>query len=147
MNVLFNNIIQESTGLTPVTLHFGKPADFDWTRRLCVVQKERLPEHRVLIETAKKKMVAVAKRRSRARKSHPTFNLGDLVLLKERPTSNFFSKETKKLFLIYSGPYVIQRVIQENAYELWCNKKQLVKGVFNADSLRPFKVLDHDVKV
>lgn len=147
MNVLFNNIIQESTGLTPVSLHFGKPANFDWTRRLCVVQKERLPEHRVLVETARKKMVAVAKRRSKNKKSHPAFSLGDLVLLRERPTSNFFSKETKKLFLVYSGPYEIRRVIQENAYELWCSKKHSIKGVYNADSLRAFKKLNPEVNV
>lgn len=142
MNVLFNNLIQESTGITPVSLHFGRPANYNWIRRLGKVQEEQLPGHHVLIETARKRMFTLAKRRGKNRKSHPAFRVGELVLLKERPTSNFFSKETKKLFLVFSGPYSIQRVIKNNAYELWCNKRNSIRGVFNADSLKPFKVLN-----
>lgn len=141
MNILFNNMIQESTGLSPVCLHFGRSADYDWTSRLCPIQEELLPTHQTLIETAKKRMVMLAEKRKKTRKGHPGFKVGELVLLREKPTSNFFSKETKKLFLIFSGPYKIQRVIKENAYELWCDKKNSTRGVFNAESLRPFKVL------
>lgn len=45
---------------------------------------------------------------NKARRSRPDFPVGELVLLQEKPTSSFFSKETKKLLLIFSGPYSIQ---------------------------------------
>lgn len=141
MNVLFNNLIQESTGQTPVSLHFGRAADYDWTRRLCKVEEEQLPEHQLLIESAKKKMVASAQRRGKHKKNPHVFHVGDLVLLKERPASNFFSKETKKLFLVFSGPYTITKVVKENAFELLDEQKQQTRGVFNAENLRPFKTL------
>lgn len=144
MNVILNNVVQESTGQTPVTLHFGQPADYDWYRKLCKVEADQLPEHKALINTARKKLISSAQRRRKVKRKPHEFNVGDLVLVKEKPTSNFFSKETKKLFLIFSGPYHIIRIVRENAFELWCAKKQTIKGVFNAANLKPFKTLDND---
>lgn len=137
MNELFNSVVHESTGTTPYLLHFGVENSDVWAR---LTKEDRLPEHEELMKYARGRMLYLAEKRKRRKVFYPGFRIGQLVLLRSAPTSDFFSKETKKLFLLFQGPYMVNRVIGRNAYQLWCERELKVKGVYNACNLKPYRV-------
>nr|CAD7204940.1 unnamed protein product [Timema douglasi] len=93
-----------------------------------------------LIEIARGRLEGAAVRRGTGQKpSAKPYEVGDQVLLKEAPVSDFWSRETKKLFLPYSGPFEIIGIRRSNAYVLFDPGTQQARGVFNSESLKPWK--------
>nr|CAD7262062.1 unnamed protein product [Timema shepardi] len=93
-----------------------------------------------LIEIARGRLEGAAVRRGTGQKpSAKPYEVGDQVLLKEAPVSDFWSRETKKLFLPYSGPFEIIGIRRSNAYVLFDPGIQQARGVFNSESLKPWK--------
>ena len=99
-----------------------------------------LPLHKQ-IDIAHKNLVQASERRNKqhaAKKKPTSYKVGDYVLKRVHVLSSKAKKISKKLSLIYNGPYIVSKIIRENAYELKNGQGKTI-GIFNARQLRPFK--------
>lgn len=66
------------------------------------------------------------------------FSVGDLVLVKTHPLSSAEDAEIKKFFLLYEGPFKVNKRLGPNSYEL-INEFGSVKGNHNIVNLKAYK--------
>ena len=64
--------------------------------------------------------------------------VGDLVLVRAHHLSDHFQKLTRKLFLLYEGPFKISEISFGNCYTLVKPDNDERIGRFNASLLRPY---------
>lgn len=72
----------------------------------------------------------------------PDFQLNEKVLLKTDPLSSAIDNKTKKLMLVYEGPYLIKKIIHFDTFlikELNTNKE---RGIFNRKYLKKYFTRD-----
>ena len=81
------------------------------------------------------------KRRNKYNKSMGkiiTYTVGEKVLLKNRELPSSLEGITKKLLLLYTGPYIVSKNNNNNTYEIKEMGSNKVKGVFNQASMKKF---------
>ena len=66
------------------------------------------------------------------------YTVGEKVLLKNRELPSSLEGITKKLLLLYTGPYIISKDNNNNTYEIKEISSSKVKGVFNRASMKKF---------
>ena len=73
-----------------------------------------------LCKLVKARLYASAQSRRAAKKEKKAVKVkvGDLVLIRTHPISEFWANVTKKLFLLYKGPYIVQEIKCETCYVL-----------------------------
>lgn len=135
-----NIATHESTGFPPHELHFGESIKGELESMVSFPPGELRPRE-VQLKLAKKSMLKLAKIREKqqGKISKIKLNEGDLVLLREPHLSNALEKEIHKFFHIYIGPFIINKKIGENAFEIIDkNNKNRKKGVYNRTELRKY---------
>ena len=68
------------------------------------------------------------------------YQVGDQILLKNRELPSTMEGITKKLLLLYTGPYTITKNNQNNTYEITDPVSKKIKGTFNQASLKKYYV-------
>lgn len=138
-----NNTQNDTTKFKPYDLMFARSG-----RSLCDVA---IPER--IVESTQAKRVKARQRIEKAsakmklnfdkrRKSSQIYKKGDLVLWKQAPT-NSAAKVNTKLDDLYSGPYIVTRVIGNDRYRIRSVKGlrgyKSFTGLVSADSVRPYR--------
>lgn len=147
INEWLNSVTHEGTLATPYSLMFNKEPNDPIRKLINAPEPRKVPnlEQRICLAYDN-----LTKKASRRKQKHDrnfklkTYKLGDLVLVKSDNISKFQSKETKKFFLIYEGPYKVIRVLDNNAYELkdLRNTKAKTK-IFNIRNLKDYYSANH----
>lgn len=138
-----NNTLNDTTGLKPYDLMFSRSGrsvcDVSIPGRVVESTQSKRAKATSRIEKASAKMKRNFDKR---RKNCKVYNKGDLVLWRQAPTSSV-SRVNTKLDDIYSGPYIIFKVVGNDRYRIRSIKGlrgyKSFMGLVSADSLRPYR--------
>lgn len=130
-----NDIKNTVTGISPIILMLGKQPDRPWlTNELGGLEQ--------LYAKAKKRIKDNAdryiKRANSKVKKQMIFKIGDRVIVKRLKVSDPKNKVCAKLCFPYEGPFIINKVLNENTYELKCVGSELIRGKFHVELLYPY---------
>lgn len=135
-----NRSYHSSTGFTPYELHFGRVMQNELIKHIEFPNSDHyeLPEGYIYL-AYENLLSKAAKRKMKYDLNHSLtrFSEGDKVLLRTHYHSSSLSKEIKKFFLLYDGPYLIKSLKGQNSYELM-EETGVSKGVHNIYNLKPF---------
>lgn len=136
-----NSVRHETTGFTPLELHFGKESPTLFRKLLDYPQgnSEGLTINSK-ITLARESLLGKS---SRMMVNHPkrpyrTYEVGELVLLRANPVSSVLAGETKKFMLLFEGPYRIKKKIFSNTYILSDLESSTERGMFHTCHLKPY---------
>jgi transposase InsO family protein len=136
------NVTHDSTGFTPIELHFNNIPDRGLSKIFNVPMRDTQMTHCQKIKLANDRFESRAERR-RLRHDRggnaTTYQIGDKVWLRANHQSSAERKEIKKFFLLYNGPYSVVNTVGANAYELEGAEGNI--GVHNVANLKPVSVL------
>lgn len=137
---VINDTEHRSTGMRPVELHENVEANIQVDDRLQAQYnvEKNLQEK---IEGAYGKLRRRAQERKRQADKHEEakeFQLNDKVWIKLHRRSDKNRRLTKKIHLVYEGPYIVMREIRTNAY-LIGNEEGNTVGVYNTRQLKPHR--------
>lgn len=141
LNTYLNEIPHDTTGFTPLEIHQKeKPTRF-WEKYLKInkLEQEELGYKMKLRLVEKRIRNKANKRAEYFNKNHKlsSFNVSDLVLVKEKYQSDHIAGEMAKLFQLYSGPYIINNKLGNSTYELgYYLKPNKIKGMYHIQDLK-----------
>lgn len=138
-----NNTLNETTGFKPYDLMFARCG-----RPVCdVTIPDQVPES-TQVKRSKasaridKASIKMKRNFDKRRKNSHIYKKGDLVLWRQAPTSSV-SKVNTKLDDLYSGPYIVTKVVGNDRYRIRSIKGlrgyKNFTGLVSADSLRPYR--------
>lgn len=136
---LINCAVHESTEAAPIFLEKGISPDDEVKKLLEFPENEENINYN--LQLVRDKLLTKARRRQTKHdknKKFTEFSVGDLVWLKSNHMSSAEDRETKKLFLLFEGPYRIKSIAGHNAYALESPRDGTVRGTFNVISLKPY---------
>nr|CAI5868788.1 unnamed protein product [Callosobruchus analis] len=117
-----NNAVNESTGYTPNFLQFGIQTMSPIMRHIAFPEDNRqAPSRDVVLVLARERLLAKAEQRAaklNAKVNPVIFKEGDKVLMRVHAQSSAEDRLIRKLFLLYEGPYIVQRQAGPNSYVL-----------------------------
>lgn len=94
-------------------------------------------------ERLKRKAIIMKKKYEKLRKPENKFNKGALVLYKQSPTLSEVKNVNSKLRVLYSRPYIVQKVLDNGRHEIDSVKGMRgykeFSGIVAADSLRLYR--------
>ena len=122
----FNNKVHTATKMSPFQANYGREPrmGFDIRKKgknekaeeFAREMKERHEEARAALVKAQEEMKRQA---DRSRKEAEEYRVGDKVLISTKDFSaELMKRATKKLMEKFIGPYVVKKVVSENAVEL-----------------------------
>ena len=130
----------DSNGVMPYeAMHKKRPpriieslVDFTWFTQ---PQKgiQVIMESRVKVKAEER-----ARRQYKKRYKQVNYQIGELVLVRNRQLPSSKKKLMRKLFLCYVGPYIIDTVNNNNTVVIKYQDGK-VKGTYNINQLRPYK--------
>ena len=137
-----NQVVHESTGFAPCSLHFGlKPQPlinlYNCPSGDCTSQHD----NHVKLYLAHQALTRSAVRRQlkKAPDLHESFfEEGDLVLLRANPVPGDPLTQTKKFLSLFEGPYLIRKRLATKTFILECANTHALRGQFHASHLRRF---------
>lgn len=135
-----NRSYHSSTGFTPCELHFGEVSPNELIRDIDFPDSDKYELPEGYLHLAYENLISkAAKRKNKYDTNHnlTRFSEGEKVLVRTHHQSSLLSKEIKKNFLLYEGPYIIKSVKGQNSYELM-EESGISKGVHNIYNLKPF---------
>jgi len=112
-----NHTTHTTTGYTPNFIMFKEQTKLSLTKLVAFPKTEGDDKPPDLVQIVIKRAQKKAEIRNTYKdkeKKFPQYNIGDQVLIKEHRLSSAEDKETHKLFLIYHGPYIIQKIHNNN---------------------------------
>ena len=127
---------------TPYNATFEKPPP----REICdIIQFPQSQEYQFdRIHFHNKIMEKLEQRKSKYQQRVPVkiiqYNVGDQVLLKNRELPSTMEGITKKLLVLYIGPYTITKDHKNNTYEITDTISKKAKGTYNQASLKKYYV-------
>ncbi|KYN22298.1 hypothetical protein ALC57_05306 [Trachymyrmex cornetzi] len=140
LETVINATIHSSTGYAPDVLHqdgdieLNIHPDLKPNRGPVQSREERIEEARENLRKAAAKRLKQFNKTTTA----PQYREGDLVWCKLHRRSDANGKLTRKIHLVYRGPYRIRRVVRMNAYEIEDMDRRSI-GVYNSRQLRPHR--------
>lgn len=137
-----NSVVHEATGFAPNELQFGED-------RNRLLPPSVSPPACTLLSPEQKLVLAEASLKSKAERRairypgrpYVRFAIGDAVLLKANNLSSALKAETKKLLLLFEGPYRIKKEIRDDTYVLGYMENQKERGVFHASHLKRYNYM------
>ena len=137
INKWFNEIVHESTGLTPMEVHFGRkpPREDDNIVEISDRTGRSLEEVTRLVLGRLDE--AGRKRKSRQKGKTHSFRVNDQVLLRTPRPSDARANLFHKFFHLYTGPFRITKMSGPNACHLEDKSRRHI-GIYNFGNLRPY---------
>lgn len=138
-----NNTMNESTGFHPYEIMFSHrgrllPNLEGSTDPVLVTEKRKIASKRV-----HQKAIIQKRQYDKRHKPEKKFCKGDLVLWKQSATGGEAKSVNNKLRDLYSGPYIVQKVLNNGRYEIRSIKGmrgyKKFTGIVPADSLRYYR--------
>lgn len=132
-----------ATGFTPYEMMTNKKAanligeKIEFPPGTSTSQEERVK----LAAEQMAKVAALRKHRHDSSFKPIKYKINDLVLVKTKERSSNIDGETKKLFELYHGPFIIAECPHPNAYRLEYPKSRKPLGLRNVTELRLYKQL------
>lgn len=141
-----NSAVHSSTGFPPIKILYG--------RNVKLTFDDLLPAPRLNneeLDSIRKRAAEVILHKAEYRKKQQKqetvlFNRGQLVLVKYFPPTHPEGEVSRKFFHLFEGPYLVDRVVGSNVYELRDRQGEMF-GKFNARHLIPYvspQCLDHE---
>ncbi|XP_012536027.1 trichohyalin [Monomorium pharaonis] len=133
-----NNTVHASTGFTPNELQNNRTDNFGLAEALLprrlreMTWNEKIKQARANLRRNAEKRKRQADKREHAK----PYEEGQKVWVKLHRQSDANRRVTKKIHLVYDGPYYVLRVLRRNAY-LIGTANGTVKGAYNTRQLRP----------
>lgn len=140
-----NNTLNDTTGTKPYDLMFAHSGRSLVDVTIPGKQSEPVESRRAKASVRISRASAKMKRNfDKRRKDSTVYKRGDLVLWKQAPTSSA-SKVNTKLDDVYSGPYIVTKVLGKDRYQIRSIKGlrgyKSFTGLVASDSLRPYRSL------
>lgn len=145
-----NNTRHESTHHTPSELFLNQSQHNPLSKVVQFPINDISPDHSkklILAHEIQLTKAEVRKKRHDNKLNPCSFQINELVLVRTHKLSNQVEKKISKFFLLYEGPYRIQKVKSVNAYTLVHPEDNSIKGTYNVVHLRPYKNPDVDGRV
>ncbi|KAJ8977624.1 hypothetical protein NQ317_010245, partial [Molorchus minor] len=135
-----NSVVHEATGFTPNELQFGQERTRLIPTAVSLARTSPSLEQKLVLAEAS--LSSKAERRALRYPGRPyvKFVPGDLVLLKANSQSSALRAETKKLLLLFEGPFRIKKQIRDDTYVLQGVDGDRERGVFHASHLKKVAV-------
>ena len=115
---VMNETRHDTTGYTPIELHFNKKLRRVWEKYLKIQNNDETPYERRLFLARERihghiKTTADKKNKNRI---HKEYEIGEKILLKSLNVSSSEKEQVHKFFNIYEGPYAIKKKIVKDTY-------------------------------
>ncbi|XP_036144981.1 uncharacterized protein LOC118646382 [Monomorium pharaonis] len=143
-----NSTVHTSTGYKPIQLHKNQDNLLVLDDRLKPREPESDEEDDTVETRIQRRVIQAAevlRRRAEKRKVQTDkheeakpFEEGDQVWIRLHRRSDASRRLTRKIHLVYEGPYIIGRIIRPNAYLVVDDNNQVI-GTFNARQLKPHR--------
>jgi hypothetical protein len=144
-----NDAVHASTGFTPFYLNYGQDVSLPLDRAIAglrpstnPVAAERIQRLRADLDLARSNIGKAQQRQAKYADQHRRevkFNVGDRVLLSTdhlRMVGD--DKRTPKFSCKFLGPFLVKRVVNDNAYELDLPAAMRIHPVLNANRLKVY---------
>ena len=143
----FNNKVHTATKMSPFQVNYGKELrmGFDIRKKeknkkveeFVKEMKERYEEARAALVKSQKEM---KRQVDRSRKEAEEYRVGDKVLISTKDFSTKLRKRaTKNLTEKFIGPYVVKKIVSENAVELELPAVLRIHSVVNVRRIVKYK--------
>ena len=143
----FNNKVRTATKMLPFQVNYGRELrmGFDIRKRkknekveeFVKEMKERYEEARVALVKSQEE---IKRQVDRSRKEAEEYRVGDKVLISTKDFSTKLRKRaTKKLTEKFIGPYVVKKIVSENAVELELPAVLRIYSVVNVRRIVKYK--------
>ncbi|CAH2223957.1 jg18393 [Pararge aegeria aegeria] len=138
-----NNTVSESTGFHPYELIFTHKGRLLPNLEASVDDMPVTEKRKIASNRLRQRAVIMKRQYDKRHKPEKKFSKGDLVLWKQSATGGEAKCVNNKLRDLYSGPYIIKRVLDNGRYEIRSIKGmrgyKKFTGIVPADSLRPYR--------
>lgn len=134
-----NHAVHDSTGFTPMEIHFGKSREEKHLKNINFPLASFLPPDIVVL--AHEKLLSKSEKRKARLEDFSrftTFKIGDQVLVKSHKLSSLENREIQKFFLLYKGPCTVEAVVYGNCYIIRENATGIDLGKQNVYNLKPY---------
>lgn len=140
INDCLNEVCHETTGFSPNELQLGTKDVRFWERYVSNPFTQNLPLERKLFLASERILTKRQKRAEKEnRRTNPiTFNLGDLVLVKNHPISCAAYGETAKLFELFEGPFKIVKQLGHSTYNVADLEEGIEYGPYHVSALKRY---------
>ncbi|XP_024883985.1 trichohyalin-like, partial [Temnothorax curvispinosus] len=139
---VINDTVHSSTGHTPNEIHYNVETHWHVCDELRPMPTQQDEEDRLeRIQQAKDRLASQARKRKVQADKHEVASRlqpGDGVMVKLHRRSDANRRLTRKIHLVYDGPYRVAQEVRENAY-LIESLDGHPKGVYNSRQLRPYR--------
>lgn len=134
-----NSTVHSSTNYAPYMLHDRRDLMVTIPQELRAQPEENETWEQKKLKVDQTLQIAAAKRRRQAdKKQHVEYEEGQQVLLRTHKLSNQERKLSRKICLVYEGPFIIQQIVRRNAY-LLAHPDGRRLGVHNSRQIRPYR--------
>ena len=135
-----NNVHHETTQETPVQLHFNCTPSREWKKFLSPIPSQKAEKtHEERIALAREHIYKKGIRRSeKINKKRYKYNVNDEALLRTPAVSSAEEKKIAKMFDLYTGYFIITKIVDEYTYILIDPNTGEERGMFHADVLKPY---------
>lgn len=127
-----NNTPHTITGISPITVMMGQHPHRPWTVETDndLIEIQEKVRNRLKINAER-----YTQRENKRIKKRVKFKINDLVVLKRLRYTDKSKMICGKLMYPYEGPYVINKILNENTYELKHIESELIRGKFHVELL------------
>lgn len=139
-----NQLRSEITEITPEVLMLGNKSKSELEKIIEYPQQPSPTDRNELIEIAGKRIRTKAlngEKRANTNKKYKKYTVGQKVLTRNHMLSNASEKEIRKLFNIYSGPYIITKIVSDNTIIIQ-NPETRDTEIINISNVRPYYTED-----
>lgn len=130
-----NNVPSTVTEIAPITVMLGQQPPRPWTKN---THKDLQEIRDIVRKRLKRNAEKYLKRENKKIKNRVKFELGNLVVIKRLKVSDNKNHICAKLLFPYEGPYLINKVINNNTYELKYTECDRIRGKFHVEMIYPY---------
>lgn len=141
INRCLNEIHNDTTGYTPNELQLGTKDVRFWEEYLTLPPSENIPSVVKLEQARQRIRQRQRKNADKFNKQHKLteFNVGDLVLIAQKPQSRLLDRTTAKLFELFVGPFIICEKLGRNVYSVTDQDGIHKRGPYHLTSLKLYR--------
>jgi hypothetical protein len=134
-----NNVPHETTGFSPFEILYGTSPEHFLNKYVKFPNQPSINPHELHVKVKDALIHKGHLRNKRLKSRHVvSFDVGDQVLVKTHFLSDKSARRTSKFEELYSGPYIVNKAVGNNAYELKDPDTDQIIGSQNVVNLKRF---------